>query len=99
MIRKELKKKLIESLEQAKDVFDESENLSNLMSGKIKNRHFLALKMLIEVEDFNKLTDIELTMLCGVIDFAFPAGDYGFSQGQNLAMNDLLDAIFDLKHS
>ena len=48
MIKKELKKKLIESLERAKDVFDESENLSNLMSGKIKNRHFLALKMLIE---------------------------------------------------
>lgn len=97
MIEKNLKKKLIENLNQLKEVFDESEILNKFMTGDIRDRHFLALKKVLDIEDYDSLSDVRLILLCGIIEFAFPAGDYGFSSGQNLAMNDMLDSIADLK--
>ena len=45
--------------------------------------------------DFRKISNTEMAALCRAVDAAFPAGDFGFSKEQNIAVNGMLDEIFD----
>ena len=49
--------------------------------------------------DFLNISDIDLIMVCGKFDYEFPAGNSYFNPCQTIAINELNDAIFELKHS
>lgn len=60
--------------------------------------HLLFINLLHRY-NFLNITDIELIMLCGKFDYEFPAGNSYFNACQTRAINEVNDAIFELKHS
>lgn len=49
--------------------------------------------------DLESLSDVNLVLMCGMFEFAFPSGDYGYTKEQNKAIESLGDAIAELKQS
>lgn len=94
LLNSKLKKQLIFNFEQIKNVFNEEELIEKI--GKIPINHYLVLHRIFRTK-FDKLSDARLIMLSGIFDFTFSAGDYGYTQEQNIAINTLNDTICELK--
>lgn len=91
------KEKFFKLFDKFKKAFKENEYVLTLL-GKIPNTHFIFLQRLFFIKNVKELSNDRILMLLGAFDFVFTAGDYGYTREQNLAINDMNDFIFDLKH-
>ena len=54
---------------------------------------------LLHYNNFEKISDMELIILSGKYDYVLPNGMSYFTPDQTLALNELSDAIFEMRHS
>lgn len=94
---KKLRDHLISKYKLVKSCFNDENHLIDLLHQGIPINHFLILQRLRRL-DLNKIKDIELVMLSGAFSFTFSAGSYPYSCKENIAINELGDAILELKH-
>ena len=96
MIDAKLREKILKGMRAVLDAFDRDMADINMIS-RIPISHRILLTKMYGL-DLDGLNDIQLAMLCGMIEMTFVAGDYGYSKEKNLAINNLGDLIFDLSH-
>jgi len=94
LLNSKLKKQLIFEFKQLKDIFNEEKLIEKI--GRIPVKHYLLLHKIFRT-NFDKISDTKLIMLCGIFDFVFCAGDYGYTSEQNIAINSINDKICELK--
>ena len=61
----------------------------------LRHRHSEIMDRLRKT-DFRTISYTEMIALCRAVDAAFLSGDFGFNKKQNLAVNGMLDEIFNV---
>ena len=94
-----LRDEICASLRDVRDAFGDKDDISRRIGERtMPVDHWLAIP---RIEDSLKssMADSKILMLCGVCDFAFTAGEFGYTNDQYCAINRLGDAICELERS
>lgn len=102
-LKKKVRENVIQKFKNLLKKFPEPE-VTRLMIDGIENRRVsfsntVFFIHLLHQYNFYNIKDIDLIILCGKFDYVTPCGMSEFSPEQTLAINELNDAIFEMKHS
>lgn len=102
-LRKKVRENVIQKFKNLLDKFPEDE-VAKLMVNGIENRRVsfsntVLFIHLLHYYNFDIINDIELIMLSGKFAYVTPCGISEFRPEQTLAINELNDAIFEMRHS
>jgi hypothetical protein len=104
--------KNILSKKDRKTIINSLDNVSKLFTPEVVNRylhslndsnrliflrHYCCVLHTISEKQYINKSDFSLIMFCGVIDNTFCAGNSPYTKEQNIAINNMLDTIFQMK--
>ena len=102
-LKKKVRENVIQKFKNLLNKFPDDE-VVKLMCNGIENRRVsfsntVFFIHLLHQYNFDNMNDIDLIILCGKFDYVTPCGMSEFSPEQTLVINELNDAIFEMKHS
>jgi len=102
-LKKKVRENVIQKFKNLLKKFPEPE-VTKLMIDGIENRRVsfsntVFFIHLLHQYNFDNIKDIDLIILCGKFDYVTPNGMSEFKPEQTLAINELNDAIFEMKCS
>ena len=102
-LKKKVRENVIQKFKKLLDKFPEYE-VTRLMIDGVENRRVSFTNAVFFIHilhqyNFDDIKDIDLIILCGKFDYVTPCGMSEFNPEQTLAINELNDAIFQMKHS
>ena len=92
-----LRKRLLDAFARVRDAFSGNDTDMLVWNRKMPFDNFIAIRRIVDFLSEGNPPDVRLLMLCGACDFAFTAGNFGYTVDQNLALNSLDDAICEMK--
>lgn len=91
-----LRNRIIEKFKRIQDIFDNNTITDRLYHG-LPTSQYIILHRIIETK-LHKCSDMKLIWLAAQSDFCFTAGDHGYTQEENIAINELNDLFCELRN-